>query len=59
MFCFASFVTPAGLAQNVLKMYMEYDMALYDRCSSDYLRLEEEEAQGTGRREEVRSHTYT
>jgi serine/threonine-protein phosphatase 2A regulatory subunit B' len=34
--------TVEGLAQNVLKMYMEYDLALYDRCSTEYLRLEEE-----------------
>lgn len=26
-------------------MYMEYDLALYDKCSAAYLREEEEEAQ--------------
>jgi len=34
--------TVEGLAQNVLKMYMEYDINLYDKCSSEYFRLEEE-----------------
>jgi serine/threonine-protein phosphatase 2A regulatory subunit B' len=34
--------TVESLAQNVLKMYMEYDLSLYDRCSTEYLRLEEE-----------------
>ena len=34
--------TVEGLAQNVLKMYMEYDLSLYDRCSTDCLRVEEE-----------------
>eukprot|EP00753_Platysulcus_tardus_P009462 PLAT212.17.p2 GENE.PLAT212.17~~PLAT212.17.p2 ORF type:complete len:478 (+),score=262.43 PLAT212.17:325-1758(+) len=29
--------TVEGLTQNVLKLYMEYDMALFDQCSSDYL----------------------
>jgi serine/threonine-protein phosphatase 2A regulatory subunit B' len=28
--------TVEGLAQNVLKIYMEYDMALYDRISSEH-----------------------
>ncbi|CAI5717254.1 unnamed protein product [Hyaloperonospora brassicae] len=28
--------TVEGLAQNVLKLYMDYDMALYDRCAKDY-----------------------
>lgn len=36
--------TVEGLAQNVLKMYMEYDLSLYDRCSTDCLRIEEEKA---------------
>lgn len=31
-----------GLAQNVLKMYMEYDLALYDKCTAAYFREEEE-----------------
>jgi hypothetical protein len=30
-----------GLAQNVLKMYMEYDLALYDKCTAAYFRDEE------------------
>lgn len=34
--------TVEGLAQNVLKMYMEYDLALYDKCSTDYFKEEEE-----------------
>lgn len=34
--------TVEGLAQNVLKMYMEYDLALYDRCTAAYFREEEE-----------------
>lgn len=34
--------TVESLAQNVLKMYMDYDLALYDQCSTEYLRLEEE-----------------
>jgi serine/threonine-protein phosphatase 2A regulatory subunit B' len=51
--------TPAGLAQNVLKMYMEYDMALYDRCSSDYLRLEEEKKRKAQDAERRYEHTYT
>lgn len=34
--------TVEGLAQNVLKMYMEYDLALYDRCNTSYFRVEEE-----------------
>lgn len=34
--------TVEGLAQNVLKMYMEYDLALYDRCQSAHFKLEEE-----------------
>ncbi|KAF1323032.1 Protein phosphatase 2a regulatory b subunit, partial [Globisporangium splendens] len=28
--------TVEGLAQNVLKLYMDYDMALYDQCAKDY-----------------------
>lgn len=31
-----------GLAQNVLKMYMEYDLALYDKCTAAYFREEED-----------------
>jgi serine/threonine-protein phosphatase 2A regulatory subunit B' len=31
-----------GLAQNVLKMYMEYDLDLYDKCTTDYFKQEEE-----------------
>ena len=42
--------TVEGLAQNVLKMYMEYDLALYDRCSTEYFKVEEE---GKRRREET------
>jgi serine/threonine-protein phosphatase 2A regulatory subunit B' len=34
--------TVEGLAQNVLKMYMEYDMALYDKCTAAYFHNEEE-----------------
>jgi serine/threonine-protein phosphatase 2A regulatory subunit B' len=34
--------TVEGLAQNVLKMYMEYDLALYDKCTAAYFRQEEE-----------------
>lgn len=34
--------TVEGLAQNVLKMYMEYDLALYDKCTASYFREEEE-----------------
>ena len=34
--------TVEGLAQNVLKMYMEYDLALYDKCSAAYQREEED-----------------
>lgn len=34
--------TVEGLAQNVLKMYMEYDLALYDKCTQAYYREEEE-----------------
>jgi len=34
--------TVEGLAQNVLKMYMEYDLVLYDRCTASYFRDEEE-----------------
>eukprot|EP00339_Tiarina_fusa_P004776 CAMPEP_0117043878 /NCGR_PEP_ID=MMETSP0472-20121206/30466_1 /TAXON_ID=693140 ORGANISM="Tiarina fusus, Strain LIS" /NCGR_SAMPLE_ID=MMETSP0472 /ASSEMBLY_ACC=CAM_ASM_000603 /LENGTH=499 /DNA_ID=CAMNT_0004755503 /DNA_START=131 /DNA_END=1630 /DNA_ORIENTATION=- len=34
--------TVEGLAQNVLKMYMEYDLALYDKCTAAYFRDEEE-----------------
>eukprot|EP00980_Cylindrotheca_fusiformis_P021888 scaffold8732_cov87-Cylindrotheca_fusiformis.AAC.8 len=34
--------TVEGLAQNVLKMYMEYDLVLYDKCTAAYFRQEEE-----------------
>lgn len=34
--------TVEGLAQNVLKMYMEYDLTLYDACTNNYFRDEEE-----------------
>merc|ERR1712157_456382 len=34
--------TVEGLAQNVLKMYMDYDLALYDKCNTDYFKDEEE-----------------
>jgi len=34
--------TVEGLAQNVLKMYMEYDLVLYDKCAKAYYREEEE-----------------
>jgi len=34
--------TVEGLAQNVLKMYMEYDLTLYDRCQAAHFKLEEE-----------------
>lgn len=34
--------TVEGLAQNVLKMYMEYDLDLYDKCTADYFKQEEE-----------------
>merc|ERR1740117_1265241 len=30
--------TVEGLAQNVLKLYMDYDMSLFDRCSTEFLR---------------------
>ena len=34
--------TVEGLAQNVLKMYMEYDLALYDKCTAAYFQDEDE-----------------
>ncbi|CAB1117570.1 unnamed protein product [Ectocarpus sp. CCAP 1310/34] len=37
--------TVEGLAQNVLKMYMEFDIHLYDRVLSEHLKLEAEAAQ--------------
>jgi serine/threonine-protein phosphatase 2A regulatory subunit B' len=37
--------TVEGLAQNVLKMYMEYDLELHDRCYADFLKQEEEAKQ--------------
>lgn len=43
----------------MLKMYMEYDMALYDRCSSDYLRLEEEKKRKAQDAERRYEHTHT
>lgn len=33
--------TVEGLAQNVLKLYMDYDMTFYDKCSTEYLQQEE------------------
>jgi serine/threonine-protein phosphatase 2A regulatory subunit B' len=30
-----------GLAQNVLKLYMDYDMNLFDQCSQAFLKEEE------------------
>ena len=30
------------LAQNVLKMYMEYDLVLYNKCTGAYFKKEEE-----------------
>lgn len=33
--------TVEGLAQNVLKLYMDYDMALYDQCAKDYAAKEQ------------------
>lgn len=37
--------TVEGLAQNVLKMYMEYDLVLYDKCTTTYFKEEEEAKQ--------------
>merc|ERR1712183_8552 len=37
--------TVEGLAQNVLKMYMEYDLVLYDKCTKSFYREEEEAKQ--------------
>eukprot|EP00557_Chaetoceros_sp_GSL56_P013505 CAMPEP_0176482862 /NCGR_PEP_ID=MMETSP0200_2-20121128/3609_1 /TAXON_ID=947934 /ORGANISM="Chaetoceros sp., Strain GSL56" /LENGTH=457 /DNA_ID=CAMNT_0017879221 /DNA_START=1114 /DNA_END=2487 /DNA_ORIENTATION=+ len=34
--------TVEGLAQNVLKMYMEHDFDLYDKCAAEYAQKEEE-----------------
>jgi serine/threonine-protein phosphatase 2A regulatory subunit B' len=34
--------TVEGLAQNVLKMYMEHDFDLYDKCMAEYAQKEEE-----------------
>ncbi|CCI42468.1 unnamed protein product [Albugo candida] len=34
-------VTVEGLAQNVLKLYMDYDMALFDQCAKEYLLQEQ------------------
>eukprot|EP00956_Cyclotella_meneghiniana_P005031 scaffold6228_cov79-Cyclotella_meneghiniana.AAC.8 len=34
--------TVEGLAQNVLKMYMEYDLVLYDQCTTAYFKEEED-----------------
>jgi len=36
--------TVEGLAQNVLKLYMDYDMTLFDKCSTDYLKQMEEQS---------------
>ena len=33
--------TVEGLAQNVLKLYMEFDLSLYDRCSTEFHREQE------------------
>ncbi|RLO10299.1 hypothetical protein DYB28_010510 [Aphanomyces astaci] len=33
--------TVEGLAQNVLKLYMDYDMALFDKCAKEFLAKEE------------------
>lgn len=33
--------TVEGLAQNVLKLYMDYDMTFYDKCSTEFLQQEE------------------
>jgi serine/threonine-protein phosphatase 2A regulatory subunit B' len=33
--------TVEGLAQNVLKLYMDYDMTLFDQCSTSYLEDQE------------------
>jgi serine/threonine-protein phosphatase 2A regulatory subunit B' len=32
--------TVEGLAQNVLKMYMEYDLSLYDECTASHHKAE-------------------
>lgn len=37
--------TVEGLAQNVMKMYMEYDLALYDKCAHANHKAEEEARQ--------------
>jgi len=34
--------TVEGLAQNVLKMYMEYDITLYDRCQAGHFKEQED-----------------
>lgn len=34
--------TVEGLAQNVLKLYMDYDMNLFDQCSQAFLKEEEQ-----------------
>lgn len=34
--------TVEGLAQNVLKLYMDYDMSLFDRCSTEFLRKKQQ-----------------
>lgn len=33
--------TVEGLAQNVLKLYMDYDMGLFDKCATNHLTYEE------------------
>jgi len=35
--------TVEGLAQNVLKLYMDYDMTLFDKCSTEYLKQMEQQ----------------
>jgi len=40
--------TVEGLAQNVLKMYMEYDLVLYDKCSAAYFKEEEDKKRKAG-----------
>lgn len=35
--------TVEGLAQNVIKLYMDYDIELFDRCSAQYTASEEKE----------------
>ncbi|TMW66658.1 hypothetical protein Poli38472_013970 [Pythium oligandrum] len=37
--------TVEGLAQNVLKLYMDYDMTLYDQCAKEYATKEQMETE--------------